>query len=193
MSVRLPRSPTAGCRSSTPRARGEGVGPALDEGTAKRDPALGPLQVVAGGLLAIGDDAAAVRDLMRPTVALYVGGMGAPGRNFYFDLVCSYGYEAAATAVQEHYLAGRKKDAEAAVPAELLEKLCLVARGLRPRPRRGLPRGGRDHAQRHPRRPRPRPTDRAREELAVTTPERTPDRPCTAPTTRPSARRCGPS
>ena len=101
-------------------------GPALAEGTARRAPALGPLSVVAGGLLAVGDDAAAVRDLMRPTVALYVGGMGAPGRNFYHDLVCSYGYEAAAATVQEHWLAGRKKDAEAAVPAELLEQICLA-------------------------------------------------------------------
>ncbi|MGW0914535.1 LLM class F420-dependent oxidoreductase [Streptomyces sp. NPDC002784] len=101
-------------------------GTSLAEGAARRDPALGPLSVVAGGPLAIGDDAEAARDLMRPTVALYVGGMGAPGRNFYFDLVCAYGYEAAAVAVQEHFLAGRKKDAEAAVPAELLERLCLA-------------------------------------------------------------------
>ncbi|MGW2282433.1 LLM class F420-dependent oxidoreductase [Streptomyces sp. NPDC001770] len=101
-------------------------GRSLAEGAAVRDPALGPLSVVAGGLLAIGDDAEAVRDLMRPTIALYVGGMGAPGRNFYHDLVCSYGYESAAAAIQEHYLAGRKKDAEAAVPARLLEQLCLA-------------------------------------------------------------------
>ncbi|MFD5285921.1 LLM class F420-dependent oxidoreductase [Streptomyces rubrogriseus] len=101
-------------------------GPSLAEGTARRDPALGPLAVVAGGLLAIDDDAEAVHDLMRPTVALYVGGMGAPGRNFYHDLICSYGYEAAAAAIQEHYLAGRRKEAEAAVPAELLEQICLA-------------------------------------------------------------------
>ncbi|MFC8098535.1 LLM class F420-dependent oxidoreductase [Streptomyces sp. NPDC057363] len=101
-------------------------GPSLAEGAAGRDPALGPLSVVAGGLLAIGDGAEAARDRMRPTVALYVGGMGAPGRNFYHDLVCAYGYESAAAAIQEHYLAGRKKDAEAAVPAELLERICLA-------------------------------------------------------------------
>ncbi|MFI8952270.1 LLM class F420-dependent oxidoreductase [Streptomyces sp. NPDC053750] len=101
-------------------------GPSLAEGAAERDPALGPLAVVAGGPLAIGDGAEAVRDLMRPTVALYVGGMGAPGRNFYHDLVCAYGYEAAADTIQEHYLAGRKKDAEAAVPTELLEQICLA-------------------------------------------------------------------
>ncbi|MFF8534314.1 LLM class F420-dependent oxidoreductase [Streptomyces sp. SAS_267] len=96
------------------------------EGTASRDPALGPLSVVAGGLLAVGEGSEAVRDLMRPTIALYVGGMGAPGRNFYHDLVCSYGYEAEAAAVQEHYLAGRKKEAEAAVPAELCELVSLA-------------------------------------------------------------------
>ncbi|GAA2606045.1 MULTISPECIES: LLM class F420-dependent oxidoreductase [Streptomyces] len=109
-----------------PEHAAEVWGPALAEGAATRDPALGPLSVVAGGLLAIGDDAEEARDLMRPTVALYVGGMGAPGRNFYHDLICSYGYEAAAATVQEHYLAGRKKDAEAAVPAELLERICLA-------------------------------------------------------------------
>ncbi|MFB8776729.1 LLM class F420-dependent oxidoreductase [Streptomyces broussonetiae] len=101
-------------------------GDSLAEGAARRDPALGPLSVVAGGLLAIGEHAADVRDLMRPTVALYVGGMGAKGRNFYYDLVCAYGYEAEATAIQEHYLAGRKKDAEAAVPGELLELISLA-------------------------------------------------------------------
>jgi F420-dependent oxidoreductase-like protein len=101
-------------------------GGSLAEGTALRAPELGPLSVVAGGLLAIGDDAARVRDLVRPVIALYVGGMGAPGRNFYHDLVCSYGYEAEAAAIQEHYLAGRKRDAETAVPAELCELMCLA-------------------------------------------------------------------
>ncbi|GAA4810021.1 LLM class F420-dependent oxidoreductase [Streptomyces ziwulingensis] len=98
----------------------------LAEGAARRDPALGPLSVVAGGPLAVGDDAEAVRDTMRPLVALYVGGMGAPGRNFYHDLVASYGYEAQAAAIQEHYLAGRRREAESAVPAELCELLCLA-------------------------------------------------------------------
>ncbi|AZS83527.1 LLM class F420-dependent oxidoreductase [Streptomyces griseoviridis] len=94
-------------------------GAPLAEGTARRDPALGPLDVVAGGPLAIGPDAEAVRDRLRPLIALYVGGMGAPGRNFYHDLMCAYGYEAEAHAVQRHFLAGRRRDAESAVPAEL--------------------------------------------------------------------------
>ncbi|WP_299538111.1 LLM class F420-dependent oxidoreductase [uncultured Streptomyces sp.] len=110
----------------TPEHAGKVWGASLAEGAARRDPSLGPLDVVAGGLLAIGDDAEAARDLMRPTIALYVGGMGAPGRNFYYDLACAYGYEAEAAAVQEHFLAGRKREAEAAVPAELCERVSLA-------------------------------------------------------------------
>ncbi|GAA3265851.1 LLM class F420-dependent oxidoreductase [Streptomyces lavendulae subsp. lavendulae] len=97
----------------------------LAEGTAKRAPELGPLQTVAGGLLAIGEDAAAARDLARPQIALYVGGMGAPGKNFYNDLAVAYGYGEAARRIQELYLAGRKRDAAAAVPDEFCELMTL--------------------------------------------------------------------
>ncbi|WJV45115.1 LLM class F420-dependent oxidoreductase [Streptomyces flavofungini] len=100
-------------------------GKPLAEGRARRDPALGPLQVVAGGLLAIGDDAAAARDLARPQIALYVGGMGAVGKNFYNDLAVAYGYEREAARIQELYLAGHKKEAEAAVPDEFCELMSL--------------------------------------------------------------------
>ncbi|MFD9858880.1 LLM class F420-dependent oxidoreductase [Streptomyces alboflavus] len=100
-------------------------GAPLAEGRARRDPALGPLQVVAGGLLAIGDDAAAARDLARPQIALYVGGMGAVGKNFYNDLAVAYGYEKEAARIQELYLAGHKKEAEAAVPDEFCELMSL--------------------------------------------------------------------
>jgi len=100
-------------------------GTPLAEGAARRDPALGPLQTVAGGLLAIGEDAAAVRDLARPKIALYVGGMGAPGKNFYNDLAVAYGYEKEARLIQELYLSGRKKEAEAAVPDEFCELISL--------------------------------------------------------------------
>ena len=94
-------------------------GTPLAEGAARRDPALGGLQIVAGGLLAIGEDAAAARDLVRPRIALYVGGMGAPGRNFYNDLAVAYGYEKEARLIQELYLDGRQRDA--AVPDEFCE------------------------------------------------------------------------
>jgi F420-dependent oxidoreductase-like protein len=99
-------------------------GEALQAGLARRDPALPPLDVVAGGLLCIGRDhaeAAAQRDRMRPMVALYVGGMGAKGKNFYNDLARSYGWEKEAEEIQDLYLSGRKDEAAAKVPAEMLE------------------------------------------------------------------------
>jgi F420-dependent oxidoreductase-like protein len=98
----------------------------LAAGAAKRAPDLGPLEVVAGGLVAIGEDAAKVAEFARPMVALYVGGMGAKGKNFYNDLACRYGYEAEAKEIQDLYLDGKKKEAEAAVPTELLELGNLV-------------------------------------------------------------------
>jgi F420-dependent oxidoreductase-like protein len=96
-------------------------GPDLVAGAAKRSPELGPLEIVAGGLLAVGDDAAGMRDLARPMLALYVGGMGAKGRNFYNDLARRFGYEAEAEKIQDLYLDGRKDEAAAAVPPGLLE------------------------------------------------------------------------
>jgi F420-dependent oxidoreductase-like protein len=101
-------------------------GDPLAEGSAKRDPSLGPLDVIAGAPLAIGDDVTGLRDLSRPQVALYVGGMGARSRNFYNTLACRYGYEAEAKAIQDAYLDGRKAEAEALVPAELLELTSLI-------------------------------------------------------------------
>lgn len=109
-----------------PERAGEVWGEALAAGGAKRSPELGPLEISAGGLLAVGDDVAAVRDFMRPTVALYVGGMGAPGRNFYNALVCRYGFEKEAKLIQQLYLDGKKDEAAAAVPDALLESMSLV-------------------------------------------------------------------
>lgn len=132
-------------------------GTALAEGTVKRDPALGPLQTVAGGLLAIGDDAAAARDLARPQIALYVGGMGAPGKNFYNDLAVAYGYGKEAATIQELYLSGKKREAEAAVPDEFCELMTLCGPEGYVRDRiEAFREAGCHHAQRHPRRPRSR-------------------------------------
>jgi F420-dependent oxidoreductase-like protein len=100
-------------------------GASLRRGLAKRDPALGPLEIVAGGLLAIGEGAHELRERARPAVALYVGGMGARGKNFYNDVVRSYGFVDEAREIQDLYLAGKKDEAAAAVPAELLEQLTL--------------------------------------------------------------------
>jgi F420-dependent oxidoreductase-like protein len=93
----------------------------LARGAAKRDASLGPLEISAGGLLAIGDDAAGFREFARPMAALYIGGMGAKGRNFYNDLVCRYGFEEAAAEIQDLYLEGKKEEAAAKVPDDLLE------------------------------------------------------------------------
>src|SRR6266496_3131232 len=101
-------------------------GAAVAEGTARRDPSLGPLDVIASASLAIGDDVAHLRELGRPQLALYIGGMGARGRNFYNDLARRFGYEAEAEAIQDAYLDGRKDEAAALVPAELVEHTSLI-------------------------------------------------------------------
>ena len=98
----------------------------LAEGKARRDPALGTLDVIASAPLAIGDDVTGLRDLTRPVFALYIGGMGARGRNFYYDLACRFGYQSEADTIQEAYLAGRKDEAAALVPADLVEKTALI-------------------------------------------------------------------
>jgi hypothetical protein len=99
---------------------------AVAEGRAKRDPELGPLDVIAHARLAIGDDVTGLREHIRPELALYIGGMGARGRNFYNDLARRFGYESEAKAIQDAYLDGRKAEAEALVPAELVEQISLI-------------------------------------------------------------------
>ena len=101
-------------------------GDALAKGKARRSPDLGPLQTSAGGMVAIGDDVKGLLDFARPTVALYVGGMGARGKNFYNELMVQYGFEKEAKEIQDLYLDGHKRDAEAKVPIELLELGNLV-------------------------------------------------------------------
>ena len=101
-------------------------GKALERGRARRSADLGPLEVVAGGRLAIGSGLEHLRDLERPHLALYVGGMGARSKNFYNELICRYGYEREAAEIQDLYLGGKKREAEALVPAELLEALSLI-------------------------------------------------------------------
>jgi F420-dependent oxidoreductase-like protein len=76
--------------------------------------------------LCISDDLDAARDVMRPMLALYVGGMGSREKNFYNALVRRYGFEEAAEEVQDLYLSGKKDEAAAALPAELIDKTALV-------------------------------------------------------------------
>ena len=110
------------------RAR-ETFGESLDAGAAKRDPALGPLQIVVDTQVAITENAeeeARALEHVRGHLALYIGGMGARGKNFYNDLVCQYGFEKEAKEIQDLYLSGNKRDAEKVVPLELLELGNLV-------------------------------------------------------------------
>lgn len=76
--------------------------------------------------ISMGDDIAACRDALRPGLALYIGGMGARSRNFYNALTQRLGYEEAAAAIQDHFLAGRRGDAAAAVPDALIDEISLV-------------------------------------------------------------------
>src|SRR6266704_2415756 len=83
---------------------------------------------VVGGPLAIivDEDAERAADLVRPTLALYIGGMGARGVNFHHEVFVRMGYEAEARTIQDFYLAGDKKSAIAAVPTKLVEDVALV-------------------------------------------------------------------
>ncbi len=103
----------------------------LRAGLAKRSPDLAPLEISAGGIVAIGEDlvgdkADRIRDMARPGTALYVGGMGARGKNFYNDVAKRYGFVDEAVEIQDLYLSGQKDAAAAKVPAEWLEKTSLV-------------------------------------------------------------------
>jgi F420-dependent oxidoreductase-like protein len=112
-----------------PERAEDAFGAALAEGTARRDPALGPLQIVADTTVAITDDPAleaAALARVRAQLALYVGGMGARGRNFYNDVAVRYGFADAAATVQDLYLGGRKDEAAAALPDELVRGISLV-------------------------------------------------------------------
>lgn len=101
-------------------------GDALAAGLAKRDPQLGDLQVYAGPALAIGDNVEPLLEFVKPHLALYIGGMGAKGKNFYHTLATKYGYGAEADRIQELYLAGKKEEAAKAVPDALVRDVSLV-------------------------------------------------------------------
>jgi len=100
----------------------------LAAGAHNRDADRAPLEVVAGGSLAICDEDTAqkIRDGGRMMTALYVGGMGAKGKNFYNNIFRKYGYEAEAEQIQDFYLSGQKDSAEAAVPADFLKSTAMV-------------------------------------------------------------------
>jgi F420-dependent oxidoreductase-like protein len=74
----------------------------------------------------VSDDVEAARDALKPYYALYIGGMGARGKNFYNELCRRYGYEAAAQEIQDLYLDGHKREAAAAVPDAFVDEVALV-------------------------------------------------------------------
>jgi F420-dependent oxidoreductase-like protein len=105
----------------------EVFGPALDAGLAKRAPELGPLQITGGGILAVDEEMLEpARRLARSMYALYIGGMGARGRNFYNTVFARQGYPDAARLVQDLYLDGRKEEAAAALPDDFIDRVTLI-------------------------------------------------------------------
>jgi F420-dependent oxidoreductase-like protein len=104
-------------------------GAALAAGNARRDPALGPLGITVQTLLLITEDADSqdrALDMVRHHAALYIGGMGARGKNFYNSLAVRYGFGQAAAEIQDLYLDGKKAAAAAAVPDGLVRGLSLI-------------------------------------------------------------------
>lgn len=103
-------------------------GAALDAGfaTAGGGKSLESFDIAPTVTVLVGDDIDALRGFVKPMAALYIGGMGARGKNFYNDLACRYGYEAAAKEIQDLYLDGKKAEATAAVPDELVDEVALV-------------------------------------------------------------------
>jgi F420-dependent oxidoreductase-like protein len=99
----------------------------LDEGFARRNDGktLADFDIAPTVSVVVGDDVDACRMQVKPNLALYVGGMGARGKNFYNDLACRYGYEDAAKKIQDLYLAGKRNEAIAAVPDELVDEIAL--------------------------------------------------------------------
>jgi F420-dependent oxidoreductase-like protein len=93
--------------------------------SASEDPSR-EVKVAATVSVAVGDDLAACRDEIRPRLALYIGGMGAKGKNFYNDLATRYGFGSAAARIQDLYLDGKKGEAAAAVPDALVDEVSLV-------------------------------------------------------------------
>jgi F420-dependent oxidoreductase-like protein len=96
----------------------------LDAGLARRE-SQEPFDIAPSVNVVLGDDVQACREVLKPMLALYIGGMGARGKNFYNDLASRYGYEAAAHEIQDLYLDGKKKAAAAAVPDALVDEMAL--------------------------------------------------------------------
>src|SRR5256714_2145671 len=100
--------------------------PLLEEGAARAGRSLDDFDISPTVNVLVSDDIDAARDAMRPVLALYVGGMGSREKNFYNPLVQRYGFEDAAREVQALYLDGKKDEAAAALPPELIDAVTLA-------------------------------------------------------------------
>jgi F420-dependent oxidoreductase-like protein len=109
--------------------------PLLEEGAARSGRSLEGFNIAPTVNVAINDDLQAARDVVRPAIALYVGGMGSRRQNFYNALACRYGFEEAARKIQDLYLDGLRDEAAAAVPDELIDAVSLCGPADRVRDR----------------------------------------------------------
>jgi alkanesulfonate monooxygenase SsuD/methylene tetrahydromethanopterin reductase-like flavin-dependent oxidoreductase (luciferase family) len=96
----------------------------LEDGFARRTG--GDFEIAATCQVVVTDDAPAVRAMLRPMVALYIGGMGAPGMNFHAEVFTRMGYGEVVADVGALYQAGRKDEAAQAVPDELVREITIV-------------------------------------------------------------------
>ncbi len=110
----------------------------IDAGLAKAGKTIDQFDIAPTVSVVINDNLDIAYNMLRPMLALYVGGMGARGKNFYYDLAVRYGFEAAATEIQDLYLAGDKGAAMARVPGELIDAVALVGPRARVRERLAL-------------------------------------------------------
>ncbi len=110
----------------SPERHAEVFGDPLDAGFGRRERPRDGFDICASSAVIMADDVDACRALVKPYLALYIGGMGARGRNFYNDLACRMGYDVAAKEIQDLYLDGKKQEAQAAVPDELVDEVALV-------------------------------------------------------------------
>jgi len=112
----------------SPQRFAETYGEVVDAGFARagNGKSLESFDVAPTVTVLVGDDLDALRNAVKPMTALYIGGMGARGKNFYNDLACRYGFEAAAKEIQDLYLDGKKAEAVAAVPDELVDEIALL-------------------------------------------------------------------
>lgn len=100
---------------------------AVEAGLAKAggEKSLDDLDIAPSVSVIVGQDVDACRSFVKPMLALYIGGMGARKKNFYFNLACRYGYEEAANHIQDLYLAGKKGEAAGAIPDALVDEVAL--------------------------------------------------------------------